>query len=349
MALAPSIGDLVTLGTVISSIVKAVNETSGASAEYKELVDELNSFCNMLTIMRRTLENATISPDNELAFNSIHMEMNRCRALVDAFVDTIKPYHRALNAAGGTSRRRHSLRVIFRKVWWALFREDVSKVQTRMMSHRLQIVFLLTSLSVPVTQAAVSNQVTTQVGYSRETGLEIIDFMGESFVFPWELCHSWEKMSLAIQAYYKHKPGQQEVEWGDYTLFCEDLGGIQVDRHYPFRHVRKGMRLRMAALTWRATDNGRLSQYECTRCHRRLPVHDIVESGWVEWKVFIRFRNPSLTLFYPASVAIGGRRSPCLELKGTPGSALMGTSSFGTGFLGVMSTVALLSRMSMLW
>ncbi|KAJ3517326.1 hypothetical protein NLJ89_g587 [Agrocybe chaxingu] len=191
MAFAPSIGDLVTLGTIIASIVKAVNETSGASAEYKDLVQELESFCSMLAILRRILQNAPISPDNEFALNSIHMEMARCRALVDAFVDTIKPYHRALNATGGTNRQRHSLRVIFRKVWWALFRkEDVSKVHMKMMSHRLQIVFLLNSLSLPIVPAAASNEITTQVGYKRENGIEIVDFMNKTFVIPWELCYS---------------------------------------------------------------------------------------------------------------------------------------------------------------
>ncbi|KAJ3517321.1 hypothetical protein NLJ89_g588 [Agrocybe chaxingu] len=159
------------------------------SAEYKDLVDELNSFCNMLAVLRCTLQNAPISPDNEFVLNSIHMEMARCRALVDAFIDTIKPYHRALNATGGTSRRRHSLRVIFRKVWWALFRkEDVSKVQARMMSHRMQIVVLLNSLSVP---GAVTG-VPSKVGYRRVNGLEFVDLMGKTVIFPWELCYSWE-------------------------------------------------------------------------------------------------------------------------------------------------------------
>ncbi|CAA7271312.1 unnamed protein product [Cyclocybe aegerita] len=286
MAFAPSIGNLVTLSTIIASIVRAVNETSGASAEYKELVDELNSFCNMLTILRHTLENTTVSPNNELAFNSIHMEMARCRALVDAFVDTIHPYHRALNAAGGTGRRRRSLRVIFRKVWWALFRqEDVTKVQLRMMSHRLQIVVLLNSLSLPVVQAAASNEITTQVGYKRENGIEIVDFMNKTFVIPWELCYSLLKIRLTLQSYYQHTPGQTQAEWGDYTLFCEDLGGLQVDVRDHYDQLRRGMRLTMAALTWRHLPEGRLSEYKCTQCPRTISVEHIDYLGWVEWEV----------------------------------------------------------------
>ncbi|CAA7271294.1 unnamed protein product [Cyclocybe aegerita] len=285
MALAPSIGDLVTLGTIIASIVKAVNETSGASAEYQELVTELTAFCDMLYVVRGTLDTISVSPINQAALNSIHGEILRCQSLVTAFVDTIRPYHRALNAAGGTNRRRHSMRVIFRKVWWALFRkEDVTKIQAKMNGHRLQLSVLLKSLSF-ATQIVASTHLTTHVGYSRQHGLEIVDFMNKTLIIPWELCFSWDKMRLTLQSYYQHTPGQIQAEWGDYTLFCEDLAGLQVDIYRNFKHVRKGMKLTMAALTWRRVPEGRLSTYKCTRCPLSVSVEHISESGWVEWQV----------------------------------------------------------------
>ncbi|KAJ3510757.1 hypothetical protein NLJ89_g4490 [Agrocybe chaxingu] len=266
MALAPSIGDLVTLGNVIASIVKAVNETSGASAEYQELVAELTAFCDMVYFVKDTLGTVSVSPSNQAALNLIHGEVLRCRALVNAFVDTIRPYHQALNATGGTSRRRHSLRVIFRKVWW--------RSSGRKMSRRFSLSFIV--------QITTSTQMTTKVGFGREHGLEIVDLMGKTFSIPWELCFPWDKLRVTLKSYYQDTPGQTQVEWGDYTLFCEDLADLQVDVYRQFKQLKKGMKLTMAALTWRQTPTGRLSEYKCTRCPRSISVDPLPESGWVE-------------------------------------------------------------------
>ncbi|CAA7266884.1 unnamed protein product [Cyclocybe aegerita] len=141
-----SLGDIVALAQIITLIANALREGSGASEEYRNLIDDLFAFCRTLDNVKDFLEQLESTPSNEKVRSGIYEEILRCRALVNSFLAVIAPYYRALHGQVLTRRRSFSVRVVFRKVWWALFRrEDVARVQKRIIAHQMNLVILITT------------------------------------------------------------------------------------------------------------------------------------------------------------------------------------------------------------
>ncbi|KAJ3508106.1 hypothetical protein NLJ89_g5937 [Agrocybe chaxingu] len=182
-----SLGDIVALAQIITLIANALKEGSGASEEYQDLIDDLFAFCRTLDNVKDFLEQLEATPINEKVRHGIYEEILRCRALVNSFLAAIAPYYRALRGQVRTSRRRFSMRVVFRKVWWALFRrEDVARVQKRIMAHQMNLVIFITTTSVE--KRAIASDMPKRMQLSEANAIEVVDFCGESILLPEAAC-----------------------------------------------------------------------------------------------------------------------------------------------------------------
>jgi hypothetical protein len=105
-----SIGDIGTVASILQLICKALNESMGASYEYKCLISELLSFKEAL----KSVESAVTltQPTGRIALD-IAEEITTCFELLKSFHDRIESYQRLLRKGAS-----------WRKIGWTFFKAD---------------------------------------------------------------------------------------------------------------------------------------------------------------------------------------------------------------------------------
>ncbi|KAI8632768.1 hypothetical protein F5Y19DRAFT_462581 [Xylariaceae sp. FL1651] len=151
-----SVGDIITVGTLVHNIIRAIDERKGAAADYQSCVSTLRSLYSCINTIKDSLkftQNASKLELHEIAFiNGLMYEMNTCRDLLNVFLKSTFKYTasflpiseaRKLEEAqtviplfreGRTSMKR--LDKIWKKVSWAAFwDEDVRKLERDLQGH----------------------------------------------------------------------------------------------------------------------------------------------------------------------------------------------------------------------
>ena len=131
-----SIGDIVTVINIVQSIYKALSDSMGASYDYQCLIEELRSFERALKIVDHA---TTVAPPTEHDAD-IAAEITTCLELLKTFHDRIRPYQEAL----GSGKRASSLKIIFRKIRWSLFKaNEVESFRQKISQHKQNITVFL--------------------------------------------------------------------------------------------------------------------------------------------------------------------------------------------------------------
>ena len=135
----PSFGDISTAVSISRTIYKTLSDSTGSSYEYQSLIEELRSFERALTMVDCAI--ATTPPGGNLT-QTIANETTTCLALLNAFLDNIKSYQKAL---GGGKKGAAS----WRKIGWGLLKaDDVARFREKLSQHKQNINIILTSLGM---------------------------------------------------------------------------------------------------------------------------------------------------------------------------------------------------------
>jgi hypothetical protein len=117
-----SIGDFLTVGRLVATVIDALNSSSGSSESYQELVSELFSFQRALLEAEEVCRSS--SQLHVATINAIKHSVALCRRPIEVFLAKIVKYRCGLNSSS------------WRKIGWALFKEEeVRKLRCILKMH----------------------------------------------------------------------------------------------------------------------------------------------------------------------------------------------------------------------
>jgi hypothetical protein len=136
-----SAGDFIAALDLVTTIVSALRESGGSSAEYQALVSQLYTLETALLRVKR-LE---LDESQYAEVIALRQAAAQCQTTIDAFWKKIQKYQPSLREGGSGSRVKDS----WRKVKWAVCKkEDVLKFKTDLMGHTESIELLLTTVQM---------------------------------------------------------------------------------------------------------------------------------------------------------------------------------------------------------
>jgi hypothetical protein len=140
-----SAGDVIALSILIKDVIKALDDSSGSSTEYQEIVRELWSLDKALL----EVEHLSRTYDTTAELNALSCAARRateqCRLHISKFLDKIKSYNRSLGPGGSGNRLKDAAR----KVQWTFAQKDeLVKFRTEINGHASAINMLLITASM---------------------------------------------------------------------------------------------------------------------------------------------------------------------------------------------------------
>ena len=140
-----SVGDIISLSLLIKDLVKCLDESRGAPAEYQAVVRELWSLDHALLEVELLLRSCKPLGDLNELWNTADRCAEQCRKCIVNFQSKIKKYQRALKG-GGTG---NLIRDTTTKIRWHISeKDDLAK-------FRAEVTALSSSLNLLLTTAGV--------------------------------------------------------------------------------------------------------------------------------------------------------------------------------------------------
>ena len=136
-----SVSDFVAGINLVRELIKALEDSAGSSAEYRDLIKELYSLERaLLEVKHLELDDAQHSQGVAL-----RQAATQCQQSIDGFLQKVRKFQPALRTGGSSSSWRDSLR----KIEWALYKkEDVQKFRAQLSGHTTSIKILLMTLQL---------------------------------------------------------------------------------------------------------------------------------------------------------------------------------------------------------
>lgn len=136
-----SVGDFVSGINLIRELIKALEDSAGSSAEYRDLIKQL------YILERALLEVKHLGIDESQQSQGIALRQaaTQCQQVIDEFLQKIRKFQPALRTGGSTSSWKDGLR----KVEWALYKkEDVQNFRAQLTGHTASINILLMTIQL---------------------------------------------------------------------------------------------------------------------------------------------------------------------------------------------------------
>ena len=136
-----SVGDFVSGINLVRELIKALEDSAGSSAEYRDLIKELYS------LERALIEVKHLDLDDTQHSQGIALQQaaTQCQQTIDEFLQKIQKFRPAFRVGGSKSSWRDSLR----KIEWALYKkEDVQRFRAQLNGHTASIKILLMTLQL---------------------------------------------------------------------------------------------------------------------------------------------------------------------------------------------------------
>lgn len=136
-----SVGDFISGINLVRNLIKALEDTAGSSAEYRDLIKELYS------LERALLEVKHLDLDESQHTQSVALQQAaiQCQHTIDEFLQKLRKFQPSLRTGGSRSPWRDGLL----KVEWALYKkEDVQKFRAQLHGHTASINMLLMTLQL---------------------------------------------------------------------------------------------------------------------------------------------------------------------------------------------------------
>lgn len=130
-------GDFLATASLIHSIVKALEESSGASAQYQGVVKALKS----LKVVVTKLKDASEIPQDDPVLVDV---IQGCEGTISRFLDRTRKYDRRLSS----NVSRKDWRTTLSKIKWQLYsKNEVQEFQIEVQTHVCALLLLLDGFS----------------------------------------------------------------------------------------------------------------------------------------------------------------------------------------------------------
>ena len=148
-----SAGDFIAALNLVRDVVDALQASSTARTEYRELLRQLYSLEAALQQVNRLELDDTDDGGSSLGRNSeivaLRQTAAQCQRTIDDFFVRIKSYQPYLTADGSMQKPTSRWKARWKKVQWTLCRkDDVAKLQADLIGHTESINLLLTTLQM---------------------------------------------------------------------------------------------------------------------------------------------------------------------------------------------------------
>ena len=148
-----SVGDFVAALNLTRDVIDALQASSTARTEYRELLRQLYSLETALQQVNRLecddTEDGGSSLDRGSEIIALRQTAAQCQRTIDDFFARIKSYQPHLTADGSTQRASSRWKSRWKKVQWTLCcKDDVAKLQADLIGHTESINLLLTLLQM---------------------------------------------------------------------------------------------------------------------------------------------------------------------------------------------------------
>lgn len=114
-----SVGDVIAASILIKDVLKALDDTSGAAAEYQELCRELLALDRALLEVESLSRSCDTSIELNALSHTVRRVVDQCKECIEAFLEKIKSYEKSLRNGGSGNK----LCDMGKKVKWALIQK----------------------------------------------------------------------------------------------------------------------------------------------------------------------------------------------------------------------------------
>lgn len=140
-----SVGDILALIELATTMVKALSKSAGASKEYQDAITELDAFTTTLNSLAARLPAASsgltrLPPSVE---NALNHAVSQCRILLEDFRRRIEGYQHLVKQAG----MKGGFAASWRRVGWGLFRKEELVALKTKLSQQMNIITVILSHS----------------------------------------------------------------------------------------------------------------------------------------------------------------------------------------------------------
>ena len=136
-----SVGDFISGINIVRDLIKALEDSTGSSSEYRNLITELYSLERALIEVRHL----TLDESQHAQSVALKQAAAQCQDTIDAFLQKIQKFQPPLRTGGSGSKWRDRLR----KIEWVLYKkEDIQNFRAQVKGHTTSIDILLLTLQL---------------------------------------------------------------------------------------------------------------------------------------------------------------------------------------------------------
>ncbi|KAI3324817.1 hypothetical protein HD806DRAFT_56369 [Xylariaceae sp. AK1471] len=258
-----AVGDFISIGVLIASISRALNDTRGSKAEYQTVVQELYALKTGLAHVERLYQRLPQSPELLNLRVTGETSTQRCRDQIEAFLAEIGKYEAALSPQASKNRVTKAMA----KIWWMCNRDSLRKLKeglmgccdtinmhlstitmTMIQQHHQDVQENLDKLSrlTAIIESSSSDRLASIESRNTQIHQEVAalaklqiarverplteefftlhDAVGREAPVPLRLIDCWEAFQAVLTVRFQGRPGQKRVARGKYIVFDGVLG-----------------------------------------------------------------------------------------------------------------------------
>lgn len=138
-----SVGDLIAGVSLVRKLIRALNDSAGARANYRQLVSELSYLDEALT----GVSSLQLNPAQSAQKIALEQVVSKCQLSITAFLDKNTKFQRSLGVAPGQPISTPRWQAMLHKIQWALCRNNaIEALRTEIQAHTTTLNLLLSTI-----------------------------------------------------------------------------------------------------------------------------------------------------------------------------------------------------------
>jgi hypothetical protein len=140
-----SIGDIISLCSVIQNLINALDEVSGAGAQYREIAQELHTLDLGLNEIKRLAEKHSEVLALQPIFQTAAHAAGQCQSSIESFLAKISKYGKYLREGGSGNVVKDG---IFKSKWQLLESGDLVQFRAHIIAHTGSLNLLMSTINM---------------------------------------------------------------------------------------------------------------------------------------------------------------------------------------------------------
>lgn len=140
-----SVGDFIAGVSLVRKLIRALNDSAGARASYRQLISELFDLDEALT----GASNLQLNPAQSAQKIALEQVVSQCQLSITAFIDKNAKFKESLGVAPGQPTSTPRWRAILHKIKWALCKDNgIQSLRTEIQAHTRTLNLLLSTIQM---------------------------------------------------------------------------------------------------------------------------------------------------------------------------------------------------------